>query len=121
VADQLRRLKMSNKVKRLKAVKLVAAFYAQEKKVHTESEYVSLGNRQPVTGSTIKYIFGGYAGLMTMIKQSAFWGNLEQYSKVTPTKKPEAEKPTVQAPKPAPKAAVKPAPKVAVKVEKEDE
>ena len=121
MADQLRRLKMSNKIKRVKAIKLLAAFYAQEKKVHTEAEYIALGHRQPVIGTTIKYIFGGYPGVMTMLKQSAFWSDLEQYTKVAPTKKPEAEKPKVQAPKPVPKAAVKPAPKVAVKEGKDNE
>jgi len=86
----------SNKVKRFKAIKLLAAFYAQEKKVHSEVEYIALGHRQPVTGATIKYIFGGYPGVLTMIKQSAFWSDLEQYTKVAPTKKPEAEKPKVK-------------------------
>lgn len=118
--DQLRRLKMnSNKVKRFKAIKLLAAFYAQEKKVHSEVEYIALGHRQPVTGATIKYIFGGYPGVLTMIKQSAFWSDLEQYTKVAPTKKPEAEKPKVKVPKPT--AAVKPAIKPAVKKGEDNE
>ena len=111
----------SNRIKRFKAIKLLAAFYAQEKKVHTEAEYIALGHRQPVTGATIKYIFGGYPGVLTMLKESAFWSNLSQYAKVAPTKKPEAEKPQVQAPKPTPKAEVKPAVKPAVKEDKDDE
>lgn len=111
----------SNKIKRFKAIKLLAAFYAKEKKVHTEAEYVALGHRQPVTGATIKYIFGGYPGVLTMLKQSAFWSSLAEYAKVAPTKKPEAEKPKVEEPKPVSKAEVKPAPKVAVKEGKDNE
>tara|TARA_B110000971_G_C19622703_1_gene325562 strand:+ start:158 stop:493 length:336 start_codon:yes stop_codon:yes gene_type:complete len=109
----------SNKVKRFKAIKLLAAFYAQEKRVHTAAEYIALGHRQPVTGSTIKYVFGGYPGAMTMLKQSAFWSDLEKYAKVVPENKPVVEKPQVKVPKLV--ASVKPAPKVAVKEGKDNE
>jgi hypothetical protein len=120
VVDQLRRLKMnSSKIKRFKAVKLIAAFFISEKKLYTEEAYVALGHRQPVTGASIRYIFGGYAGMITCIKQSAFWDELKRVhaSKPAPEVKPVVT-PQVEVPKPAepkPKAAVKPAVKTAVK------
>jgi hypothetical protein len=115
----------SSKIKRFKAVKLIAAFFISEKKLYTEEAYVALGHRQPVTGSSIRYIFGGYAGMITCIKQSAFWDELKKLhdSKPAPEVKPVA-KPQVEVTKPAepkPKAAVKPAVKPAVKEGSTDE
>ena len=109
----------SSKVKRFKAVKLLAAFFISEKKLYTEEAYVALGHRQPVTGASIRYIFGGYPGMLICIKQSAFWDELKGFhaSKPAPKVKP-VETPQVEVLKPAepkPKAAVKPAIKPAVK------
>tara|TARA_R110000796_G_scaffold1430_3_gene5691 strand:+ start:2909 stop:3268 length:360 start_codon:yes stop_codon:yes gene_type:complete len=111
-----------NKIKAMKATKLLAAFFLQEGKIHTQEEYIALGNRQPVLGSSIRYIFGGYPGLLSSVKISQFWASIQHLEvkapKVTTTVKPVATK-APATPTPAKKpVAAKPA---KVNVEKKDE
>ncbi len=117
-----------NRIKIHKAIKLLAAFFLREKKLYTEHDYIALGNRQPVAGTTIRYIFGGYPGMITCMKQSAYWGELKQLNTSKPSPKPvepvaapQVEVPKPVQPKPAPKAAVKPAVKPAVTEGKDNE
>ena len=114
-----------NRIKIHKAIKLLAAFFLREKKLYTEPDYIALGNRQPVAGTTIRYIFGGYPGMITCMKQSAYWEELKQMHNspkpVEPVAASQVEVPKPVQPKPAPKAAVKPAVKPAVTEGKDNE
>ena len=110
-----------NKIKSNKATKLLCAFFLKEEKIYTEKEYIALGNKQPVVGATIRYIFGGYPGLLIAVKNSSFWDTIKHLevktSKVQATVKPVETKAPAK-PTPAKKPVVtKPA---KVKVEKKD-
>ena len=70
-----------NKVKINKATKLLASFFASEGKICSEQEYINLGTRQPVVGSAIRYIFGGYRGALISLKQSQYWPPIEHLDK----------------------------------------
>ena len=108
-----------NKVKINKATKLLATFFATEGKIHSEQEYIQLGNLQPVAGSSIRYIFGGYRGAMIGLKQSQYWPSIKHLDKPqveTVVKATETKAPVEPIPAKKPVDA-KPA---KVKVEKQD-
>jgi len=111
---------MANKVKINKALKGLTAYFLQEGKLLNEGDYQKLGSNQPVLGSTLNHIFGGYRGAITTLKASTqFWPTLKHLDKpkVKPTVKPVETKAPVE-PIPAKKpVAAKPA---KVKVEKKD-
>ena len=111
---------MANKVKINKALKSLTTFFINEGKILTENEYHKLGSTQPVLGSTLNHIFGGYRGAVSSLKASSQFGPLVKAldkPEVKPTVKPVETKAPVE-PIPAKKpVAAKPA---KVKVEKQD-
>jgi len=111
---------MANKVKINKALKGLTNHFVKEGKILTENEYHKLGSTQPVLGSTLNHIFGGYIGALKTLKASTqFWPSIKHLDKpkVKPTVKPVETKAPVE-PIPAKKpVAAKPA---KVKVEKQD-
>ena len=119
-ADQLRTTKMANKVKINKALKSLTTYFLKEGKILKEEAYAKLGSNQPVMGSTLNSIFGGYRGAITTLKANTqFWPLVKclDKSEVEPAVKPAETKAPVK-PIPANKpVAAKPA---KVKVEKKD-
>ena len=65
---------MTNKVKSNKALKSLTTFFTQEGKVLSENEYNLLGSKQPILGSTLNNIFGGYRGAIIALKSSPRFG-----------------------------------------------
>eukprot|EP00918_Siedleckia_nematoides_P059796 GHVU01130403.1.p1 GENE.GHVU01130403.1~~GHVU01130403.1.p1 ORF type:complete len:113 (-),score=15.28 GHVU01130403.1:41-379(-) len=110
-----------NKVKAMKLKKLVASFFLKEGKIHTEEEYMALGHRQPLVGSSIRSNFGGYPGLLNGIKGSSFWDDIKHLEVKTPEVKPTVKPVETIAPA-KPTLAKKPviAKPAKVKVEKKD-
>jgi len=111
---------MANKVKINKALKSLSTFFLKEGKVLSEEAYQKLGQKQPVLGSTLNHIFGGYRGALSSLKASSQFGSfIKDLDKpeVKPAVKPAETKAPVEpilAKKPV---AAKPA---KVKVEKKD-
>ena len=111
---------MANKVKINKALKSLSTFFLKEGKVLSEEAYQKLGQKQPVLGSTLNHIFGGYRGALSSLKASSQFGSfIKDLDKpeVKPTVKPVETKAPVEpilAKKPV---AAKPA---KVEVEKKD-
>jgi hypothetical protein len=97
---------MKSRKKQQLAIDMIGPFFVERKKVFTQSEYSSLA-KQPIMGSHIRVIFGGYPQMLSLLEKSKYWS--------------EINKPVPKAPTPATKkpAAVKPA--IAAKLGKDDE
>lgn len=54
---------MTKKIQRKKLKKQLAAFFIKQGKFYNSTEYTALGNSMPIPGSSIRRIYGRYAGL----------------------------------------------------------
>jgi hypothetical protein len=101
-----------NKIKLNKATRALSAFFKAEGKIYSEEDYLALGSSQPVAGTTIRRIFGGYRGAILGLKRSKYWSSikdLDGFSQYEPAPSvPEAEAAAAAAAAPKITAPVKP-------------
>ena len=107
--EDLKRKKMNRNKQKL-AIDQIGTYFVNTGKVCTQTEYTGLAS-QPVPGFLLKRLFKTYDNMITELKKTSYWAELNK-PKAAP--KPKA--------KPAPKVAkAKPAVKSAVKKGVKDE